>query len=164
MRCQVVQQKLDQYAGQSLSGPERELMERHLRSCPVCQQSLERQSRLQTLLQSCHAPPIPEEFAARVLARAESHPVVVTRPSSRGWTPGVTGKKLGEVLGMVGTLAAGLLIGLLLGHQTWQSGTRAISEFHQGEAAGAAGLGGLIDPGDDTLAQTYLQMTLPRDG
>ncbi len=164
MRCQIVQQKLDQYAGQGLSGPERELMERHLRSCPACQQALQRQSRLQTLLQSCHVPPIPDGFTTRVLARAESHPLVVLRPSSRGWTPGMTRKRLGEVLGIVGTMAVGLLIGLLLGHETWQSGTRVISESNQGETAGAVSIDRLIDPGDDTLAQTYLQMTLPRDG
>lgn len=164
MRCQVVQQKLDQYAGQGLSGPERELMERHLRLCPACQQALERQSRLQTLLQSCPTPPIPEGFAARVLARAESHPMVVLRPSSRGWTPGVTRKRLGEVLGMVGTMAVGLLIGLLLGHETWQSGRSEGPSPNQAASAGAFGIDRLIDPGDDTLAQTYLQLTSPRDG
>jgi hypothetical protein len=29
---------------------------------------------------------------------------------------------------------------------------------------GAFGIDRLIDPGDDTLAQTYLQLTSPRDG
>jgi anti-sigma factor RsiW len=125
MRCQVVQQKLDLYAGQGLAGTEREQVELHLRSCPACQHALARQSRLQTLLQTCDVPPVPEGFAARVLARAGTQPMVVARSSpSRGFLPDVTRRKFGAALGMVGTMAAGLLIGLLLGHETWQSGRR----------------------------------------
>jgi anti-sigma factor RsiW len=165
MRCQVVQQKLDLYAGQGLAGPEREQVEVHLRSCPACQHALARQSRLQTLLQTCEVPPVPEGFAARVLARAGTQPLVVARSSpSRGFLPDVTGRKFGAALGMVGTMAAGLLIGLLLGHETWQSGRRGISESNQAKSMGAFGMDRLIDPGDDTLAQTYLQLTSPRDG
>jgi anti-sigma factor RsiW len=165
MRCQIVQRKLDLYAGQGLARPEYEQMEAHLRWCPACQQALARQTRLHSLLQSVASPPAPASFAERVLARAgKRETVTVQLPPSRRWAPGDARQRIRSALGMAATMAAGLLIGVFLGHGTWQSVGERSAEGAQASSTAAFSLDRLIDPGDDTLAQTYLQLTSPPDG
>ena len=165
MRCRTVQQKLDLYAGQGLARPEHEQMEAHLRSCPACQQALARQMRLQTLLQSVATPPISDRFAERVLARAgDWKTVTVQLPPSRRWEPGDARQRVQAALGMAAALAAGLLIGVFLARGTWHSVGESSVPGAQASSMAAVSLDRLIDPGDDTLAQTYLRLTSPRDG
>jgi hypothetical protein len=88
MRCRDVQRIIDLGSGPGLAGPQCEQVQAHLSSCSECRQALERQTRLQSLLQACEIPAVPEEFADRVLARVASQPIVlplsaVPRPGCR---------------------------------------------------------------------------------
>jgi hypothetical protein len=125
---------------------------------------LERQVRLQSLLQACEIPAVPDEFAERVLARVASQPIAI--PLSvlpRPGLPKSTWRGSGTVLGMLGAAAAGWLIGLLLGHQTWRPAERASDLSMPVTSVTAQQWEQWIDPGDDALAQTYLLLTSPRD-
>ncbi len=53
---------------------------------------------------------------------------------------------------------------MFLGQQTWQAIRQAPASAPQPDAVAASVLDSLLDPGDDTLAGTYLQLTSSRDG
>ena len=164
MRCRDVQRIIDLDSGPGLGGPQCEQLQAHLRLCPKCRQALERQTRLQSLLQACEIPTVPDEFAEQVLARVASQPIVI--PLSAVPRPGVpksTWRTSGTVLGMLGAAAAGWLIGLLLGHQTWRPAEQASGLSTPVTSVTARQWEHWIDPGDDALAQTYLLLTSPWD-
>jgi hypothetical protein len=58
-------------------------------------------------------------------------------------------------------LAGGLLLGVYLGAQTWDSGPPAAIE--QADPLAGSGLGQLVEPGGDSLAQAYLALTTGGD-
>jgi len=167
MRCQLVQQKLDLLASPDLADSERQQIEGHLRSCPACQRALARQRQLQALLQTVPAPPVPKGLAERVLARAARQPSADPAPRPSPWRRAEGGRVWGRVragLRMAASLAAGLLIGVFLGQETWQAIDQAAAPAEPANSVAASALENLSDPGDDTLARTYLQLISTRDG
>ncbi|MCU0874928.1 MAG: zf-HC2 domain-containing protein [Pirellulaceae bacterium] len=165
MRCRIVQQKLDLIATPEIADSERERIEGHLRSCPACQQALARHRELQALLQTVLTPPVPDGFPERVLSRAARLDGAGAAPRPAKQVP--SGRAWGRVrvsLRMAASLAAGLWIGMFLGQQTWQAIRQAPASAPQPDAVAASVLDSLLDPGDDTLAGTYLQLTSSRDG
>lgn len=163
MRCRAVQQKLDLHAGQGLAPSVQRQVEAHLRNCPACRDARERLERLRVLLEAVPATPVPEGFAERVLARVGQRESTAGRGgfdrSRRAlW------RQVRAGVGTAAALAAGLLLGLFLGHETWQATADSPGQIRQTDPLAVSGLDFLIGPGDDTLAQTYLQLTSSRDG
>jgi len=60
-------------------------------------------------------------------------------------------------------LAAGLLVGCYLGWDTWQDDRRPVAVETADPLAGS-GLGQLVEPGGDSLAQTFLTLTRSGNG
>jgi anti-sigma factor RsiW len=163
MRCPEVQQKLDLFIRQELTRHVRERIESHLGGCERCREELARLRRLEDLLASGPCPPVPEGFAERVVetARREAVPhsaVVSTRRHIRKRLV----RRVRIAAGTVAALAGGILLGGYLGSQTWGSAPQASVE--QADPVAGSGLGQLIEPGGDSLAQTYLALTADDNG
>ena len=162
MRCSEVQQKLDLFATQELTHSVRERIEDHLESCAECREALAKLRRFEDLLTVSPAPPVPDGFAARVVAGAKERQAIVNR---MGRMPRVSlrsrWKGLEFSAGTAAALATGLMLGLFMGHQTW----RAAVHHEQAPAAqavdplAASGFEYLVEPNGDSLAQTYLGLT-----
>ena len=166
MRCDEVQQRLDLYATKELPHAVRERIEAHLESCDVCREALARVRRLEDLFTGSPAPPVPDGFAARVVAQAEERQAIVTsssrmpRPSLRS-----TWKRFQFSAGTAAALVGGLLIGLFMGHGTWRSFGRQppATATRPADPVAASGFEYLIEPGGDSLAQAYLGLTAASD-
>ena len=124
MRCDRAQALMDRYVHEELPPDEREAFESHVRDCSACQQEWARFQRLLAALQSVPAPPVPEKFVDRVIARAqetrERRSCVETRPVVPRWW-GQAG--IARLANAVAAVAAGLVLGLGLGQQTWRFAT-----------------------------------------
>ncbi|MBN1855245.1 MAG: zf-HC2 domain-containing protein [Pirellulales bacterium] len=122
MRCDQAQVFMDRYLSENLSAHERESFEVHLRHCRDCQQQLASLRRLVGALENVPAPPVPRDFADRVLARARQeiqgppHFVAARSALSRWWER----RSVSGLTNTIGAIAAGLLLGLALGQQTWR--------------------------------------------
>lgn len=159
MRCPEVQQKLDLYARQELAPSARETIEDHLSRCDRCRQELGRLRRLEELLASAPSPPVPQGFAGRVVARARREPSPVRCPASIGHRARERfGHRVRIAVATAAALAAGLLVGSYLGFDTWQSDGRPAAVDAADPLTGS-GLGQLVEPGGDSLAQVYLALT-----
>jgi anti-sigma factor RsiW len=164
MRCPEVRQKLDLYTQQELAPSIQEQIEAHLSRCERCQQELRRLRRLEELLASTQSPPMPEGFAERVLAQARSKvspacgPTPTPHRPRRGF-----GGRLRTAIGTAAALAAGLLVGCYLGWDTWQGVGRPAVVDTTDPLAGS-GLGQLVEPGGDSLTQTFLALTRGGNG
>ncbi|MBC8874700.1 MAG: zf-HC2 domain-containing protein [Planctomycetes bacterium] len=166
MRCSEIQQKLDLFATQELALSVRERIEGHLVSCEDCRKALAKLRRFKDLLMASPAPPVPDGFAARVVAQAKERQAVVTRQGRMPHRPlGSVWKRLEVSAGIAAALATGLLVGLFMGHETWQ-----VAAHHaQAPAAqavdplAASGFEYLVEPGGDSLAQAYLGLTVTSD-
>ena len=166
MRCKQAQTLMDSYLNEGLSPDEREPLEIHLRDCGACQQKLEHLQNLLAVLRSDPSPPVPNGLVDRIMARAKDQETTIANAkfgrrdqSQSAW------KKLEFSAGIAAALAAGLLVGLFMGHQAWRND-------HQQEIASAIGptdpaapadFEYLIDPGGDSLAQAYLELTATAD-
>ena len=122
MRCDRAQALMDRYVNEGFPPDERESFEIHLRGCPDCQQQLATLQRLLAVLQSVPAPPVPQGFVDRVMARAQyevqaPQPSPGAQPALRRWWEHLSTARLANA---VGAVAAGLLLGLVLGQQTWR--------------------------------------------
>jgi anti-sigma factor RsiW len=166
MRCSEVQQKLDLFATQELTHSVRERIEDHLASCSECRQALAKLQRFEDLLTVSPAPPVPDGFAARVVAQAKERQAIVTRS---GRMPRVSLRSRWErfefSVGTAAALAAGLVIGVFMGHETWRPGGRqppAVAT-RPADPLAASGFEYLIEPGGDSLAQAYLGLTATSD-
>lgn len=165
MRCPDVQQKLDLFVTQELTHAVRERIEAHLESCDQCRETLARVRRFEDLLTAAPAPPVPDGFAARVVAQAKERRATtrsgrMPRVSLRsGW------KRFDLSVGTVASLVAGLLIGALMGHETWRSGGRQaiVPANRPADTLAASGFEYLIEPGGDSLAQAYIGLTSVRE-
>ncbi len=161
MRCPEVRQKLDLYACEELAPSAREKIEAHLSDCTACRQELARLRRLENLLAAAPLPPVPEGFAEQVVARArcEASPARGQVPSPRRLHERLR-RRVRTIAGTAAALAAGLLLGCFLGLDTWQSDARSAAA----DPLSGSGLGQFVEPGGESLAQTYLDLTTGSDG
>jgi len=168
MRCQTVRQRLEALAAEEVAPHVRKEMEGHLRSCSGCRAAWARQKQLATLIRSVPAPPVPDGFAGRLVARARvgresARPVSPSGWRSLGWL-GPRRLRLG--MGTAAALAAGLLIGGLMGRQTWPRSAVQIGAGNQvveADPVEASGLGFLTSLGDQSLGEAYLGLTWAPD-
>jgi anti-sigma factor RsiW len=124
MRCDRAQALMDRYVHEELPPDEREPFESHVRDCSACQQQWAKFQGLLAALQSVPAPPVPERFVDRVIARAqeirERQSSVETQPVLPRWWRRLSIARLANA---VAAVAAGLVLGLGLGQQTWRFAT-----------------------------------------
>lgn len=166
MRCSNVQQKLDLFATGELAPSVRERIEEHLESCAECRKGLARLRRFEDLVTASPAPPVPDGFAARVVARAKERQAIVTRSGRTSRLPLQSRWKRVEFsAGTAVALVVGLLIGVFMGHGTWRpgGGQSPTAANRPADPAGASGFEYLIEPGGDSLAQVYLGLTAASD-
>ena len=166
MRCSDVQRKLDLFATQELAQSVSENLEDHLKSCADCREALEKLRRFEDLVSASPTPPVPDGFAARVVAQAKERQAIVTRSDRMprvslrsGW------KRFEFSTGTAAALAAGLMVGLFMGHETWKAAAQNPQAPTAQAAAplAASGLEYLVEPGGDSLAQAYLGLTATSD-
>lgn len=166
MRCREVQQKLDLLDTQELTSSEREGIEAHLESCAGCRAALLRLRRLEDLLAASPTPPVPEGFAAQVVARAKEQQAAVARRAPRPRFAQLGWNRIRFSAATAAALAAGLMLGLFMGRQTWWSGAQqpAAAASQPADLLAASGFEYLVEPGGDSLAQAYLRLTSGPDG
>ena len=111
MNCRKVQQKLDAYLAGDLSPKGEEKLQAHLDSCPECREALVRAQRVESVLRETPAPPLPDGFADRVVARARQQKAA----PEHGRVPQPVWGWLGGSLAWRAAVAAGLVVGLGLG-------------------------------------------------
>ncbi len=163
MRCHEVQKNLDLFIRQELTPLVRERIEVHLSGCAGCRQELARLGKLEELLASAPSPPVPEGFAERVIERARREAVPVsTVASTERHVRERLGRRVRIAVGTAAALAGGLLLGIYLGTQTLGSALPATTK--QADPLAGSGLGQLVEPGGDSLAQAYLALTTGGDG
>ena len=164
MRCQTVRQKLEAYAAAEVPPQVRERIEGHLQSCSECREALARQKELEALIRNVPAPPVPDGFAGRVMARAHVRGELPRPVSTSEWNPfrrlGRERLRLGA--GTAAALAAGLLIGGLMGWQTRQrSAVRSVAgdQMVETDPVAASGLSFATGLGGKSLGEAYLGLT-----
>ena len=162
MRCQAVQEKLNLYAAGELLPSVGAQIESHLQACPTCRKELARLRRLETLLRAATTPPVPEGFTARVLAEAKERApaTVAARPLARRGAL-LSWERLDPWMGATAALAVGLMLGVFMGHATWQP---PVATSQPVDPLAASSFEYLVEPGGDSLAQAYLQLTSGPDG
>jgi anti-sigma factor RsiW len=165
MRCREVQDELGRFAAGELTAPERATIEAHLGSCAACRESLARLRRLEALLAAAPAPPLPEGFAARVVARAKERQAATGRRAGRPRPPRSAWDRLRFTATTAAALAAGLLLGLFMGRATWEPARRPLplAAAQPADPVVASGFQVLVEPDGDSLAQIYLQLTAASD-
>jgi anti-sigma factor RsiW len=163
MHCREVRRNLDRFARQEVAPAERDRIEAHLESCAACRASLARLRRLEGMLAALPAPPVPEGLAARVVARANqqqaaaaARPIVAMHAEQSVWT------RIRATGATCAAVAAGLMLGLLLGRATWQSGP-ARPARQVADMLASTGFEYVTEPGGDSLAEAYLQLTTAPD-
>ena len=162
MRCRAVQEKLNLYAAGELLPSVVEQMESHLQGCPACRKELAKLGQLETLLHAATTPPVPEGFAVRVLAQAKERAsaTVASRPLVRRGAL-LSWERLGRWTGAATALAVSLMLGVFMGHATWQP---PVATSQPVDPLAASSFEYLVEPGGDSLAQAYLQLTSGPDG
>ena len=166
MRCSEVQQKLDLFTTQELAPSVRARILTHLESCAECREALARLRRLGNLLAASPAPPVPEGFASRVVARAkEQQPVAATRRPAPTRSSRLAWNRLRFAAGTAAALAVGLVLGMFMGHETWRPvGQQALdATTRPADLLAASGFDYLVEPGGDSLAQAYVGLTTATD-
>ncbi len=116
MRCRTAQRRLEAYLGGELVETERARLEEHIASCTKCRLALEHARQLHETLGHSTAPPLPESFHARLMARAREHAEErswaerILRPV--GWRPAMpAGLRVAAAAAVVVALGLGMLIG-----------------------------------------------------
>jgi len=123
-----------------------------------------REQELEALIRSVPAPPVPDGFAGRLMAKARLRGET-PRPSSRSeWNPfgWLEPQRLHTGLAATTALAVGLLVGVCLGQHTWRPFDQrwdGHARMTQADPVAASGLGYLTGRGDNSLAETYLGLT-----
>ena len=70
MNCKEILSRLHAYVDGEVQASLMREMEEHLDSCPACRGQVERIRQMRDILDSLTVPPLPSEFAARVMAEA----------------------------------------------------------------------------------------------
>jgi len=158
MRCDEAQRNLDVFIRHGLTPMLRERIESHLSSCGNCREELARLRRLEGLLTTASAPPVPAGFAQRVVAKARCRAAASSATvSTRHRIRKRVGRRVPTAVGAAAALASGLLLGGFLGGQTLE--LTLPSAVEQADPLADAGLGQLVDPGGESLSQSFLAMT-----
>ncbi|TWU37836.1 hypothetical protein Q31b_46250 [Novipirellula aureliae] len=161
MRCRMVQRKLELLETQELSDSERDQVQSHLESCGPCRSVQERRQKLQKLLVSVPVPPVPDQYAAMVVARVKKRQAIAAAAQRRRSVPKQSIWTGFEYLtGTAAALAIGLLIGVLMGYDTWQNDRQqsvAIAARSTDPLA-ESGFQYLVESREDSLAQDYLRL------
>lgn len=156
MRCRTVQQKLDPYVAQELTPRLRDRMDAHLQQCEACRRELQRVRDLADLLTSEPAPPAPDGFSQRVVARARRESLS-RQGNRRARKPAcATGWRLGRIATAGAALAAGLLLGAYLGMETWRAPGAATAS--SGNPRAGTGVQQFTEPEGASLADAYFQL------
>jgi anti-sigma factor RsiW len=90
MNCKKVLPRLHAYLDGEIPANLMREIEEHLNVCPACRGQVERISQVGDMLDSLTVPPLPNEFAARVMAEARRKAPVAKEKKSffpRGWKP-----------------------------------------------------------------------------
>ncbi|MCX5884208.1 MAG: zf-HC2 domain-containing protein [Deltaproteobacteria bacterium] len=74
MRCKKVLSHLNAYADHELSSSLSRGIENHLHSCRMCQIEFDQIQHVEGFLNTLDVPPVPQEFAARVMIEARKAP------------------------------------------------------------------------------------------
>ncbi|MDD4787657.1 MAG: zf-HC2 domain-containing protein [Pirellulales bacterium] len=162
MRCREAQSKLDRFVAQELTSAERAQVGAHLASCAACRRALASLRWLQEILADAPAPPIPGGFADRIVARARTQQAATARSNRASRFEQSAWKTIHFSAARAAALAAGLLLGLLMGRDTWRAsaGPQAVAAAQQTDLLAAAGLEPLVESGGDSLAHSYIRLTL----
>jgi putative zinc finger protein len=162
MRCREVQHKLDLFVTQELTSSERERVAAHLGNCAECREALARLRRLEDVLAATPVPPVPEGFAARVVARAAEQQAVPTRQPAQPRLARSPRNRFRFTAATAAAMASGLLLGLFMGYETWRSGGPGPrgAAGQSNDLLAASGFESLVEPGGDSLAQSYLSLTM----
>jgi anti-sigma factor RsiW len=86
MRCASVCKRLSQYMDLEVPPKVREDIRRHLAQCADCRNALARLEQLGRVLTGTDLPPVPEEFAARVMRAARAQVALKPEPWWSHWT------------------------------------------------------------------------------
>jgi len=70
MNCKKVLSRLHAYLDGEVPAKLLRLIEEHLSSCPSCRSQVERIRQVQDMVEGLSVPPLPQEFAARIMAKA----------------------------------------------------------------------------------------------
>ena len=160
MRCKQVRQKLDAYAANELTPGVGEQVESHLVTCDACCQALARMEELAALLRSVPAPPVPEGFAARLMAAARERLAARERPARalaspwRWWTSVPVPMRLAAAA----VLVISLSLGALMGWDTARGVAAAPSASAQADPTAVYNLDVLADAPSGSLAEAYLAL------
>ena len=135
MRCTKAQQRLEAYLGGEMEDRERTRLERHFASCTKCDRALERARQMRAVLRREMAPPVPDGFHARLMARAREHAgrrrwsERILRPF--GWRPAMpVGLRAAAAAGVIVALGLGMLIGRDMWHagEPWEASQAQVAE------------------------------------
>jgi anti-sigma factor RsiW len=85
MNCKKILSQLDAYADEELSCKRRRKVEEHLAVCQACRGQLDNLERVGGILDSIDVPPLPEGFAARVMAEARNGKVLTVQEKRPFW-------------------------------------------------------------------------------
>jgi anti-sigma factor RsiW len=117
MKCTRFQKLSSAYLDDQAPRDLRARMESHLGTCDSCRRALESARALSALLRAQSAPPVPDGFAQRVLARARSQRL--SAPSRLG-VRDLVHRMLDSLrpvsAATAAVLAMGLILGALMGH------------------------------------------------
>ena len=160
MRCDRTRTLMDRYVIEGLSREERAAFEAHLDGCQDCQQRIAGLRQLVTVLRDELLPPVPAQFADRVMSRARHE-----RQSRRPWLGGTVRiwweeANVPSMANAAAAVAAGLLLGVALGEQSWQRAVSAVERpaVHR-DAETLESLDFLSGYAGKSFTETYLSLT-----
>ncbi len=168
MRCPSVRKQLQAYLDGELPPQAKAALDHHLQSCSACQQIVLRGRQLASLVTETFAPPIPESFPERLLARA-SRQMAEARPtatplgnrSSRRLVASVAMRVAAAVV-----LVVGLGVGMLLGGQTGRraAGRTFVRSTAAQDPVSLYNLDYLSGVPEGSFTQAYLSLVSARRG
>jgi len=165
VRCEQVQQRLEGFADGTLSQDARREFQQHLTGCRSCQQALARRGELVRLLQEVRTPPVPDGFAASVLARAKlrlpGQEVGNNGRPLRWWRGLSVPMRVAASLALVSGLAAGAIMGRDAGRGSPPAPIQNSAMASTGADA-VYRLNALTEAPDGSLSQVYLALAQPR--
>ncbi len=119
MQCEDVMAKLTAYSSGSLPPDNFRIMQAHIADCPACRAALAKVDALAGILSDAQTPPVPSDFASRVVmsARRRQKAGSAANWSLRSWWR-LTSPAMHVAAAAV--LIVGLSMGLMMG---WTAGT-----------------------------------------